>query len=579
MRRFFNRLSVFWRVLFLFVVLVFPMYLFSVYITIQGQNSVRSELLKLSESKGNYYISQLETQLYNVMRLQLNILNDDDVQELQRSDIQLQPSECIYKLNNIRNKLIETASMNMYIKEITVYLPLVGRKVTTQSILPLDMEEYLKFFKHSSIHDLPFSFIDNEYYINMTTDFSNQPVHSMNEPKLHVVSISIWKESILSEMVEIAGEDGSAYFISDGRGLDLAVQGSESIKKHIKDKFHSISLGSSLCDQFSIDKKQYHMFLNSSSFLHSMLAIVVPDNVYVKPLRVFNAWIWTLTALTLILVALFSIWMKSIIVHPLEKLITALKHAEDDTNNIRVVYRKNDEFGDVYRQFNYLIDRLKQLIADVYKKELMLKDAEYKQLQYQINPHFLYNSLLVTSGLIALGENDGALKLTKHLSSYYQYITKGQAGEIELIREVQHAKDYCEVQNIRFQGRIISQFEEIPESMAGFLVPRLILQPIIENAYKHGLKNKLRDGRLKVSFTEDSSYIKVIVEDNGDELTDQALSSLRHHIGDIKGDQFGTGMKNVHNRLQIKFKKDSGIILDRSDMGGLKVTLLIYRGR
>ena len=522
-------------------------------------------------------MSQLETQLYNVMRLQLNILNDENIQELQRLDIEIKPAECIYKLNSIRDKLVETMSMNMYIKEITVYLPLMGRKVTTQSVLPLETEEYHIFFKKASIEQLPFSYIDQDYYINMTPDFSDQSSQMAGEPKMHVVSICVWKEVIQSEMEDMIGEEGRAILIGDGRGLDLQSELDESFRKVMDETMNPLPLKNNMSDHMKIEGEQYHIFLYPSTFLHSVLAIYIPNKTFMKPLWIFSSWIWLLSILTLILVALFSIWMKGIIVRPLEKLIEALKHAEDDTNNVRVNYNKDDEFGDIYRQFNYLVDRLKLLIADVYKKELALKDAEFKQLQYQINPHFLYNSLLVTNGLITLDETDGALKLTRHLSSYYQYITKGQAGEIELYKEVQHAMDYCEVQGIRFQGRIQSQFDEIPKHVRNFCVPRLILQPIVENGYKHGLKNKRQNGRLRVSVTESGSYIQINVEDNGEELTDRILASLGSQINEDDNGTMGTGLINVHNRLRIKFKEDSGLRMDRSNMGGLRVMLLIYR--
>jgi len=331
-------------------------------------------------------------------------------------------------------------------------------------------------------------------------------------------------------------------------------------------------------EKVNIEGTIYYVFFNPSSFLHSVLVVFIPESNFLNTLKMFSIWIWVISALMLLLVGIFSFWLKGIIAQPLKRLMDALEKVEVGTVDIQVEYSKNDEFGHIYRQFNYLVNRLKELVSDVYRKELMLKEAEFKQLQYQINPHFLYNSLLIVSALVQLEDVDCALKLIRHLSSYYQYITKEVSNDVELIKEVSHARDYCEVQNIRFQGRITAEFDELPEHMRDFRVPRLILQPIIENAYKHGLKNKLKDGMLKISYVDDGKYFRIVVEDNGEELTEEVLEGLRNVISqDDDKEWTGTGIKNVHNRLRMRFKGESGVRVERSPMGGLRVSLVMRR--
>lgn len=123
-----NRFSVFRKVLLLFVLLVFPMYMSSFYIILKGQSRIRKEILKSAEAKASFYMSYLEAQLYNVMQLQLDILNDKNINMLQRSDADISEVETFQILNEIRNTLWKTANMNPYIKEITVYLPVAKKK-------------------------------------------------------------------------------------------------------------------------------------------------------------------------------------------------------------------------------------------------------------------------------------------------------------------------------------------------------------------------------------------------------------------------------------------------------------------
>ena len=576
-----NRLSVFWRVLLLFIALMIPMYLSSIYITFKGREGIQSEILKSAESKGNFYMIQLETQLYNVTRLHINILNDKNIRTLQRTDINISLAESFSMLNSIRNMLKETANMSSYIKEIAVFLPVVGKKVTTQSITPLDNQEYNTYLKNSSVENLPFCYIDGDYYINMTPEFSDKSMPLVNDTHPFVVSTCISKEAVQTSIKDIAGVDGGgAFLVSDGKGLDLLASNNDRLRVELEEILPALTSQGKKSYNIQVKGMRYHVFLNPSSFLHTVLVTYIPENSFIGTLRIFSSWIWIMSILMLLLVSVFSFWIKGMIIRPLTRLIEALKHVEDGIDDVKVNYENDDEFGHIYSRFNYLVDRLKHLVADIYKKELMLKEAEFKQLQYQINPHFLYNSLLVVNGLIKLGEIDGALKLTSHLSSYYHYVTKELPEEVELIKEVNHVKDYCQIQNIRFQDRIVSEFEEIPEHMKEFSVPRLILQPIVENVYKHGLKNKIKNGRMRLSSDDSEEYFKIIVADNGDELDDKMLENLKNEINKDDSKELPvTGIKNVHNRLRIRFKGESGVMVDRSTMGGLQVTLSIYKGK
>jgi two-component system, sensor histidine kinase YesM len=207
-----------------------------------------------------------------------------------------------------------------------------------------------------------------------------------------------------------------------------------------------------------------------------------------------------------------------------------------------------------------------------------VQNAELKQLQYQINPHFLYNSLLIIYSLVKMGDSECAMKLARHMGNYYQYITRSSSEEVPLVKEITHAKDYVGIQRIRFSNRIKAEFEEIPEGMQNFIVPRLIVQPIIENSYNHGLKDKIRDGILKVQMQQEQGYLSIFVEDNGEEMKEEKLAELRRMLGSNDPGIEKSGLLNVHRRLQIKYGSDSGIHVSQGEYGGLRVEIRIKTG-
>jgi two-component system sensor histidine kinase YesM len=160
------------------------------------------------------------------------------------------------------------------------------------------------------------------------------------------------------------------------------------------------------------------------------------------------------------------------------------------------------------------------------------------------------------------------------LGEYFQYITRDGAEEVPLEKEAHHARTYMEIQTIRFGHRINVHFGAIPVGVGDILVPRLILQPIIENAYNHSLEKKVKDGQLSVEMSLSPVELIIAIQDNGNDLTDEKIEQLQMilHDGAI---QESTGMINVHRRLKIKYGEAGGLRLNRGIQGGLKVEIFI----
>ncbi|MBQ4436812.1 MAG: two-component sensor histidine kinase, partial [Clostridia bacterium] len=142
--------------------------------------------------------------------------------------------------------------------------------------------------------------------------------------------------------------------------------------------------------------------------------------------------------------------------------------------------------------------------------------------------------------------------------------------EIQLKEETEHARSYAAIQSARFSSRIKIEFGELPEEWKSFMVPRLILQPLLENSFKYGLEDRMEDGLLHVSFTPNENGLKITVEDNGQSDSDpEAMqSALETQEIDIV-----SGMINIHRRLKIYFHGESGLKISRSELGGIAVSM------
>ncbi len=221
---------------------------------------------------------------------------------------------------------------------------------------------------------------------------------------------------------------------------------------------------------------------------------------------------------------------------------------------------------------------LETLIDEVYSQKLLLQKAEFKQLQAQINPHFLYNSFFMLQRMIKNRMQEEAIQVSRELGVYFQYITRNNSDFVYFKDEYNHARIYSNIQAMRFDGRITTEFGELPSAYELLQVPRLILQPLIENAYNYGLENKLSNGFLRVSFHPGNKGIHIIIEDNGEELTDEKIiqinNSLKLSTNFIDSAEV-TGLINIYKRIQTFFKNESTLFITRSDLGGLRVSIFL----
>lgn len=198
--------------------------------------------------------------------------------------------------------------------------------------------------------------------------------------------------------------------------------------------------------------------------------------------------------------------------------------------DINIEHEIDDEFRFIYRNFNSMVKELKTLIDQSYKQKILVQRAEMKQLQSQINPHFLYNSFFILNTMARTEDYENIEKFTEQLGRYFQFITRSAADEVPLEKEVEHARVYTEIQAMRYSNRIKAYFEELPEEFWGIVVPRLILQPIIENAFEHGLGMVKKNGILTVSFEKLQNGLHIIIENNGEIIEDKEMEFLRNKL-------------------------------------------------
>ena len=207
-----------------------------------------------------------------------------------------------------------------------------------------------------------------------------------------------------------------------------------------------------------------------------------------------------------------------------------------------------EEFSDLADAFNSMTIRLKELIQLTREEEEKLREAERKELEEQLNPHFLFNTLNTIKALASLHHEDEIYTISIKLSYLLRDSLKNHSGECTIRESLELTESYLMIQKIRFKDRI-SYSIECDEDTLDEVAPRLIIQPFIENAIIHGLEPKLEPGWVKIKVYNDGKRIYINVEDNGVGFDSTSLEGNMRNLADSGH----VGMYNVYRRLEMKF--------------------------
>ncbi len=258
---------------------------------------------------------------------------------------------------------------------------------------------------------------------------------------------------------------------------------------------------------------------------------------------------------------------------PLQEVVGAFGEVQKGNLDIRIFHEPQDEFGYIYASFNRMVERIVTLIENVKEQGRLLQNAELMQLQSQINPHFLYNSFYLIRIMAKNESYEQIIPFVTSLAKYYRFLNKETEQNIPLLREAEHMENYIEIQQMRFGDKITVDRGELPQEASDFKVPKLILQPVVENAYNYGVKNMLEGGKIRIRYELDGKWLLIEIGDNGSGGSDEMLRVMRENIADYKGRSAGHALSNIDRRLKLAFGEECGIFLMKSGMGGLTVRL------
>ncbi|MGB8451823.1 MAG: histidine kinase [Anaerocolumna sp.] len=258
---------------------------------------------------------------------------------------------------------------------------------------------------------------------------------------------------------------------------------------------------------------------------------------------------------------------------PLNYVVKEMICAAEGKLDVRIdMENVGSDFKQLAFGFNYMMKEINSLMEQVKLEQEQMNQIRFNALQSQIQPHFLYNTLDCIHWQAMAEGNEEISILVKALAQYYRLCLSGGKDIIRLEQEIEHVENYLIIQNIRYDN-IIESVIEIDEICKNILIPKITLQPLVENSIYHGIKVKEgRKGELRISVRKNREDVVIIVADNGTGMTEEEIMEMNNSISEYNKD-FGYGIRNVNKRIEILFGKEYGLHYEKNDRGGVTVTI------
>jgi two-component system sensor histidine kinase YesM len=258
-----------------------------------------------------------------------------------------------------------------------------------------------------------------------------------------------------------------------------------------------------------------------------------------------------------------------------------MKRAEAGDLSARFEVKYRDEVSELGGNFNQMLHRIEELIQIVYTEQQNKRKAELKVLQEQIKPHFLYNTLDTINWMAREYEAEDIVKVVDALTCMYRIGLSNGKDYITLDEEIKYVTNYLYIQKIRYRSKL--NYEIVEDSnLQKYEVPKLILQPLIENAIYHGIKAKRGEGHLTITTKElDANLMELTVEDDGSGMTPEQVEGLNRRLNEpLKVDENQSfGLFYINERLRIRYGVRYNVEIKSSKDVGTKITLQIPKNR
>lgn len=394
--------------------------------------------------------------------------------------------------------------------------------------------------------------------------------HYYTNTVIGIIEVYTPNRFIMNIMGNVGNASGSITYLIDQEGTVVATNATDGkvakLDAELLEQVMNGDLKGSLkAGEGSKSKQVVYRKLEINKW--TLLTTIPEDLLYISSKQVRDSSILAITTALLIMILLIYLILKNS-TKRINRLIRVMSRIENDGLTTVVPNKNNDELGELEIRFNEMRSKINNLITETYQAENMKKEAQFVALQAQINPHFLYNTLDTINWMAINQDAYDVSSIITALSKFFR-LTLNEGNEIITVKEeIEIVQQYLFIQKIRYDDDLDVQYD-IDEHVLDCSAVKLTLQPLIENAFKHGIQLSERAGKIGIkAVMRDDGFVEMRVTDNGIGLKKQGLG-----LTNVSPDKSGFGLKNVLERLILHFGPESSIEIKEGAEVGVEVII------
>jgi len=327
-------------------------------------------------------------------------------------------------------------------------------------------------------------------------------------------------------------------------------------------------------ETMTLDEEKMLVVATASGQSDTRLVVLIPEARLLQKLVTFQNIIKLTPFAAAFLLLLLLFFLRGVVLKPIGQLIRGMRRIKDGDLSYRLEPFASKEFGLITGNFNAMASEIQDLKINVYEEQLRLNKAEIKQLQLQIHPHFLLNSLNVVFHLVESRENKLAQRMVRYIMNYFRFVTRTSVPLVRMEEEIEHIVTYLEIQKMRFP-KFLDFAVDMDEELKSALLPPVLFQPFVENAILHGFLIRNQRFMIRIAVEKDprrpDDGISIRIADNGTGFKEEQLSRLQE--GRYNQDNEHLGIGNVHDRLRMNYGASAKLLFGNLPEGGAEVVL------
>ncbi len=324
--------------------------------------------------------------------------------------------------------------------------------------------------------------------------------------------------------------------------------------------------------EVTIDNQKLLLGVDEIALTKWHLILIIPETDVLRSISHTNQQTLALFILTIPLAFVMTYIATISLTRRLSKLASEMHNLDTSTFHKEITPSSRDEIGILTQNFNYMLTKISMLLDEKYELGQSVKNAELIALQAQINPHFLYNTLDQLYWMGVRYNVPDISNLVIDLSRFYKLSLSKGKSIVTLENEIELVKAYVNIQNVRFDNIITLEISLLDE-YSHYKIPKITLQPIVENAILHGICQKEEPGTIRITAYTDEEYFYIIIKDDGQGMDEETLLSLLNNQQPDSNVVHGYGLSNINSRLKYFYGPEYGLSIDSTFYVGTEVKI------